>query len=413
MVISMTSVRAAVLTPTSRSTYQWIEDAYIEMGPNGHFSSVTAYAGQVVAEDLRPGVLIPGFVDAHIHFPQTRIIGSASGPLLEWLDKTTFPEEARFSDPAYAAIVAEEFCQHLLQAGTTLSMIYGSVHASAAHVLFETLNRAGLRAIAGPVLMDENCPNELVVPVDAAMANLEELAELWHNRNGRLQVAAIPRFALSCSMDMMQAAGELAQSLGLWVSTHLSENTFECEEAKRLFGTKDYLQVYEDAGLLGPTSVFAHCIHLSDPEIARFKNAGAVIAHCPDSNVFLGSGGMPIAKLQSEGVPIAMGTDVAGGRSFRIPHALSRAYDNALATGSSLSLAELLWMGTRGGALALGQPHLGMISEGFHADCLLIDRPDWATTPEQILARLIFFAEAPPVERTWIGGQLVWSRSNA
>ena len=132
----MTSVRAAVLTPTSRSTYQWIEDAYIEMSPNGHFSSVTAYTGQVVTEDLRPGVLIPGFVDAHIHFPQTRIIGSASGPLLEWLDKTTFPEEARFEDPAYAAIVAEEFCQHLLQAGTTLSLIYGSVHASAAHVLF-------------------------------------------------------------------------------------------------------------------------------------------------------------------------------------------------------------------------------------------------------------------------------------
>jgi len=405
----MTTLRAAVLTPVSASTFQWIEDAVVEIDASGAFSTVAPYSGQEVDEDLRPGVLLPGFIDAHIHYPQTRIIGSASGPLLEWLNQTTFPEEARFQDPAYAAVVAEEFCQHLLRAGTTLSFVYGSVHASASHILFEALSRTGLRAIAGPVLMDAHCPKELQLPPDAAMANLEELAELWHNRNGRLQVAAIPRFALSCTMEMMTAAGALASELGLWISTHLSENTAECDEARRLFGTEDYLQVYEEAGLLTNRSVFAHGIHLSDSEVERLKAADAVIAHCPDSNAFLGSGGMPTQRWLNAGLNLCMGTDVAGGRSFRIPHALSCAYDNALATGGSLSLPNLLWLGTRGGALALGQEALGAIQPGMQADFICVDRPTWIETPEQLLARVIFYAEAPPVQSTWIGGQKLWS----
>jgi len=406
----MTTLRAAVLTPLSPTTYQWVEDAYIAIDETGCFSSVTPYAGQPVEEDLRPAVVVPGFVDAHIHFPQTRIIGSASGPLLQWLDETTFPEEARFEDPAYAAIIAEEFCQHLLAAGTTLSLIYGSVHSSAAHILFETLNRHGLRAMAGPVLMDTNCPQALQVPPEIAMESLRELAELWHNRNGRLQIAVIPRFALSCSPEMMRQAGALSRELGLWVSTHLSETPFECAEATRLFGTEDYLTIYEEAGLVHNRSVFAHCIHLSDSEVERMAQAQAVVAHCPDSNDFLGSGGMPIGRLVDAGLTVAMGTDVAGGRSFRVPHALSRAYDNALRTGSEMGLARLLWLGTRGGALALGHDQVGAISVGLAADFVCINRPEWVTSPEQVLARLLFFAEAPAVQSTWIDGRRVWTR---
>ena len=216
----MISIRAAILSPETPESVQWIPDALVRIDASGHFTTVAPYAGEPIDHDMRGSVLLPGFIDTHIHYPQTRIIGSASGPLLEWLDKTTFPEEARFADPAYAALVAKEFCQHLLRAGTTSSMIYGSVHASAAHVLFEELLRSGLRAIAGPVLMDAECPPELMIPVPEAMANLEELVDQWHNREQRLQVAVIPRFALSCSMDMMRAAGTFAQEHKLWVSTH-------------------------------------------------------------------------------------------------------------------------------------------------------------------------------------------------
>ena len=412
MVCTMSSFRASVLSPESPSNYLWLEDAWIHINDSGRFDKVEPYGGQPFERDLRPHIVIPGFVDAHIHYPQTRIIGSASGPLLEWLDTVTFPEEMRFADPAYAATVAQHFCDQLLQAGTTFAFIYGSVHSSAAHVLFEHLNRSGLRAIAGPVLMDTNCPEALQLPVEPAMDNLEELAELWHNRNGKLQLAAIPRFALSCSMEMMQAAGKLAREYGLWTSTHLSENVIECEEAKRLFGTADYLEVYEAAGLVHNKSVFAHCIHLSDPEVERMARAQAVIAHCPDSNDFLGSGHMPTQRLIDAGIPIAMGTDVAAGRSFRIPQALSKAYDNALATGSTLSVAELFWLGTRGGAKALGEDHLGAIAPEYHADFVCLERPEWLETPEQILSRLLFYAEANDVRETWIGGQNVWTASN-
>lgn len=408
----MTSIRAAILSPETPETVHWLPDALITIDDKGSFSSVTTYAGEVVDHDMRGSVLLPGFFDTHIHYPQTRIIGSASGPLLEWLDKTTFPEEARFADPAYASLIAKEFCQHLLRAGTTSSFIYGSVHASAAHVLFEELLQSGLRAIAGPVLMDAECPPELVVPVPEAMANLEELMELWHNRAGRLQVAVIPRFALSCSMEMMNAGADLARSHGLWVSTHLAENPDECAAARSLFGTKDYLKVYEDAGLVHEKSLFAHCIYLSESERNRFAEAQAIVSHCPDSNLFLGSGGMPIQKLMDAGIPITMGTDVAGGRSFRIPHALSRAYDNALSTGSRLSLPHLLWLGTRGAALALKQPHLGQISAGCAADFIRVPMEPWVDTAEDVFARLLFYAESKEIEETWIGGTCVWSGSN-
>jgi len=408
----MTSIRAAILSPENPESVQWLPDALITIDESGSFSSVTPYAGEAVDHDMRGSVLLPGFIDTHIHYPQTRIIGSASGPLLEWLDKTTFPEEARFANPAYAALIAKEFCQHLLKAGTTCSFIYGSVHASAAHILFEELLQTGLRAIAGPVLMDTECPTELVVPVPEAMANLEELMELWHNRANRLQVAVIPRFALSCSMEMMKAGAELAHNNGLWVSTHLAENPDECAAARSLFGTEDYLKVYEEAGLVHSKSIFAHCIYLSDDELQRFSDAKAIVSHCPDSNLFLGSGGMPIQKLMDAEIPITMGTDVAGGRSFRIPHALSRAYDNALSTGSRLSLPRLLWLGTRGAALALKQPHLGQIAPGCAADFIRVPMETWVDSADDVFARLLFYAESQEIQETWIAGTRVWAGSN-
>jgi guanine deaminase len=402
-----TLYRCRILTPTSPDTVAFFDDALLEIDDEGRIATVAPFDGRMVHDDLRPAVLLPGFVDAHVHFPQTRIVGSASGPLLEWLDKSTFPEEQRFADGAHAMEVAEEFASRLAAAGTTLAMVYSSVHPDACHALFDALDRHGLRAIAGPVLMDEHSPDALTLPVGKAMEGLKGLVRAWHGHDDRFQVAVIPRFALSCSMEMMQAGAALAAKHGLWVSTHLSENPVECRVACERFGTEDYLAVYEQAGLLHDKAVFAHCIHLSDDEWNRFAAAGAVVAHCPDSNAFLGSGAMPIDAVDARGVPVAMGSDIAAGRSFQIPRALSHAYDNGLRRQHPLSLERLLWLGTRGGALALGHPHVGAIEVGLEADLVLYEVPWWAADANGVLSAVFFDHDRPGPIGTWVRGRRV------
>ncbi|MFT4622951.1 MAG: guanine deaminase [Myxococcota bacterium] len=404
----MTTWRARVLSPRSPDAVTWIDDAVVRIEA-GVFTEVGPYDGRPVDADLRPGVLIPGFVDAHLHFPQTRIVGSASGPLLDWLATSTFPEEERFAEPSHAALVARHFVDRMAAAGTTLCMAYGSVHPAAADALFTALAASGLRAIAGPVLMDAHSPAALTLPADVALPALEALADRWHGHDDRLQVAVIPRFALSCTPEMLRRAGELARRRGLWVSTHLAENVVECAVARERFDAPDYLSIYEDAGLLQEKSVYAHCIHLSDDEWDRFAASGAVVAHCPDSNDFLGSGGMPLGAVQERAIPLAIGTDVAAGRSFRVPRILSAAYDNALRQGLSLSPAALLWAGTRGGAKALGFTRIGSVEAGFEADACLFRPPPWVTSAEGVLASLIFDHDAPQMARTWVRGRQVWT----
>jgi len=399
-------MRARVLTPATPDTLTWLDDALVGV-TDGCFTHVGPYDGRAVAHDLRAGVLLPGFVDAHVHFPQTRIIGSASGPLLAWLDKSTFPEEQRFADGAHAAVVAGEFADRMTAAGTTLSMVYSSVHPDACHTLLQTFADRGLRTIAGPVLMDEHCPEALQLAADEALPALEALVGRWHGHDGRLAVAVVPRFALSCSADLMRRAGDLARAHGLWVTTHLSENLDECRIATERFGAADYLAVYEDLGLVHDRSVYAHCIHLSDSEWDRMAAAGAVVAHCPDSNDFLGSGGMAIGAALQRGVAVAMGTDVAAGRTFQIPRILSSAYDNGLRTGTPLSLAQLLWLGTRGGALALKQEQVGQITVGQEADMVLVDVPPWATDAEGVLSSVFFDHDRPLPRCVWVRGTVV------
>ena len=407
--MSSLRLRASVLSPTTPTRALYLSDAVVVVD-GGRITSITPYSGQD-AEDLRPGILLPGFVDGHLHYPQTRIVGSASGPLLTWLEQTTFPEEARFYDKEHATSVAECFAANLAASGTTLAMAYGSVHPDASEQLFRVLAERGLRAIAGPVLMDAHSPESLILPADRAIPALGQLAEQWHGHDdGRLQVAVVPRFALSCSTEMMRAAGELANSRGLRVTTHIGEHPDEVALAKARFGTSDYLKIYEDHGLVGEGSVFAHAIHLTDSEWSRFAEAGCVVAHCPDSNAFLGSGDMPTQTVLDRNIPIVLGTDVAAGRTFRVPRIASAAYDNALRRGHALHPLHLLWWATRGGALALGEARVGALEPGLDADMVLLDLPPWAETQEQILAAVFFDADSPRPRRTYVRGRLIWTR---
>lgn len=413
MEFPLLSLRARVLNPVSPSQVAWWPDARVVVDDAGHLVSVEAFAGQPVDEDLRPAVLTPGFVDAHVHYPQTRIVGAASGPLLDWLARSTFPEEARFADPAHAAHVAGVFLAQLAASGTTAALAYGPVFADAVDALFAAAHARGQRLIAGPVLMDRDSPHPLTVPVAPAMAGLEALVDRWHGRDDLLHVAVIPRFALSCTPEMMRRGADLARARGLRVTTHLSENPVECQVARDRFDARDYLSIYADCGLLQPGAVFAHAIHLSADEWDRFAAGGGVVAHCPDSNAFLGSGGMPLGELSARGIPWAAGTDIAAGRSFRVPRALSYAYDNGLRVGRPLTPESLLWTGTRGGALALGLGSVGQIAPGFDADLVAWDVPPWADSAEQVLAALLFDADLPRPRRTWVRGRVVWDRDRA
>lgn len=400
-------LRCRVLSPKSPTDVLWIEDAVVEV-EEGRIVNVGPWTGGLADQDLRPAVLVPGFVDAHLHYPQTRIVGAASGPLLEWLKRSTFPEEARFEDPEHARDVAQVFTQRMLASGTTMAMVYGSSHAVAAHALFDELDRSGMRALAGPVLMDAHSPHDLMVPVEEAIPFLEDLATRWDGHDdGRLRVAVVPRFALSCTREMLAEAGRVAREANLWVTTHLSENLEECRVATEMFGTADYLQIYEEAGLLHERSVYAHCIHLSDSEWTRFADAGAVVAHCPDSNDFLGSGGMPTSTVLERGIPLAVGTDIAAGRSFRVTRTLSSAYDNGLRQGHRLPPELLFWLGTRGGALALGETRVGQLEPGRIADMVALDVPWWVGAAEQAVNAVLFDHDVR-VQQTWVGGRSVY-----
>lgn len=403
----MVTLRARVLDPMSASAVRWLDDAVIAIDDAGVIAHVGPFDGRAVDEDVRAGVITPGFVDAHVHYPQTRIVGAASGPLLEWLAKSTFPEEARFADRDHAARIATVFAQRLASAGTTLAFVYGPVFPAASDALLAELERTGQRAVVGPVLMDRGGPDALMLDAGPALDALAGLAETWHGRDGRLGVAAIPRFALSCSLAMMRGAADLAEQRGLWTSTHLSESVAECDVARALFGADDYLRVYEDAGLVGARSVFAHCIHLSDSEWDRLAAARAVVAHCPDSNAFLGSGRMRTDAVLDRGVPLALGSDIAAGRGFRVTRALSYAYDNALAVGRPVTPAALLWWGTRGGALALGHAEVGRVDVGLDADLVLHAVPEWIDGEESALGAILFDADLPLPRRTWVRGRVV------
>lgn len=406
----MVRIRTRVLSASSPSHLLWHPDAVVAWDDAGNIVSVGPFAGEAVDEHHPDAVLTPGFVDAHVHLPQARIVGAASGPLLDWLARSTFPEEARFADPAHARAVGAWFAERLARAGTTLPFVYGSVHAEAFDAFLDHIADTGQRVMGGPVLMDEGAPPALLRPADVALPALDALGDRWHGHDGRVEIAAIPRFGLSCSEGLMAGAARLAAERGWWTSTHLSENPDECAATRARFGTDDYLAVYEAAGLVHERCVLAHNIHLSDDEWRRFADAGAVVAHCPDSNDFLGSGGMPLGPVLDGGVPWALGTDVAAGRSFRVPRTASAAFDNALRQGRRVAPVHWLWVATAGGAAALGHPELGHLRPGAPADLALHDLPSWIDDPHDALGHLLFAHDQGPTRATWVRGRAVWRR---
>lgn len=406
--------RGTFLTPTRGSdALRYVADGLMIVGEDGRIESLEpfvegAFAG--VTHDLTGELVIPGFVDTHLHFPQTRIIGSASGPLLDWLESTVFPEEARFSDALFARDVAEELIDHCVANGTTTAGIFSSSSPVATQVLFEALEAHGLRAIVGLTLMDQSCPEALRVDADTAMAASRDLVARFHGADeGRLGFAVTPRFALSCSKDLMEKAGKLALEHSLVVQTHVAENERELEAVRAAHPwASDYVEVYEKVGLLGSRTILAHAIHLGGSEWDRVAASGAKIAHCPDSNFFLGSGRMKLDEAKSRGVSVGLGSDVAAGRSFDLRRAIAHAYDNALVLGAPRAPSELFTLATLGGADALGLGTVvGSLEPGKDADFVSLSLPTWVEGEPGALRAATFASDASRVERTYVRGRLV------
>lgn len=410
--------RGRLLTPLAApvdgAAVRYLDDALLVVDARGRIARVEpfapgAFSGPVL--DLRPAVLMPGFIDAHVHFPQTRVIGSASGPLLDWLEQSVFPEEARFRDAGYAALVAGEFTSRLLASGTTTCVVFSSSCPGATDQLFRALLRAGLRGIAGLTLMDMNCPEALCVPRDEAIPAARDLVQRWHGEgDGLLEFAITPRFAPSCSRPLMEAAARLARDHDLLVQTHIAETPAEAEATRREHPwARDYLDVYDRVGLLTGRTLLAHGIHLSSREWDRIAESGASVVHCPDSNFFLGSGRMRLADARARAVPVALGSDVGAGRSFDMRRSMSSAFDNALCHGERLTPADLFFTATQGTADAVGLGRvIGSLDPGKEADFIAVRFPEHVRGESELLSHLVFASETASVQRSFIRGKPIY-----
>ncbi len=367
--------------------------------------------------DLREGLVLPGLVDTHVHFPQVRAIGGLGMPLLDWLEKCALPEEARLADAAYAASVAAEFVSGLVRAGTTTALVFGSHFASAVDVLFTEATRVGVRVTAGLVLSDRILREDLFTTPDRAYEEGLELTKRWHGQ-GRTRYAVTPRFSLSCSDALMESAGALmAERPDLWFTSHLNENVEEIEGVRQLFGC-DYTTTYERSGLLGPRSILAHNVHPTLQELIQLGRHGASVAHCPTSNAALGSGLFPLASHLALGVRVALGSDVGAGTGFSLFKEGLQAYFAQQLLGREghrLSSRHLLWLATAAGADVLGlSDTVGDFSVGKEFDALWL-RPAPGSTlavalahadsDDDAVAKVFALATPADVAATWVAGE--------
>ena len=351
-----------------------VEDGLIVAA--GEAKDVAAQApANVITDDHTGKLILPGFIDAHIHYPQTRVIGSYGAQLLDWLQKYTFVEEQKFSDPAHADIVAKFFLDEMFRQGTTTAAVYCTVRPESVDAFFAESERRGARMIAGKVLMDRNAPPALTDTPQRGYDESKALIERWRGR-GRLDYAITPRFGITSTDAQLEAAGALVREHPeAFVQTHLSENHAEIALTKELFPwARNYLDVYDHFGLLGPKSIFGHCIHLEDAEVEALAAKGGVAAFCPTSNLFLGSGLFDMRRLDEAGVRVALATDVGGGTSYSMLQTANEAYKVLQMKRQSWPALQAFYQMTLGNARALGLEHrIGAIQKGHEADLIVVD----------------------------------------
>ena len=394
-----------------------IEDGIVRAAGDAAELAAALPAGAPV-EDHRRHLVMPGFIDPHIHYPQTQVVASYGAALLEWLATYTFVEEQRFADPEHAAAGARFFLDELLRNGTTTASVYCTVHPGSADALFAESERRNTRMIAGKVMMDRGAPPALLDTPKTGYRDTKALIERWQGR-GRQLYAISPRFALTSSPAQLEAAGQLAREHpDCHVQTHISENLNEVEAVAAAYpDDSDYTAVYERFGLLGPRSLMGHCLHLSDSEVRRFYEAGAVAVFCPTSNTFLGSGLFDWARMRDPGLPVrvAVATDIGGGTSYSMLATIGEAYKVLRLQGQSLAPDTAFHAITRGNAVALGLDRvIGSFEPGRECDAVVLDaaatpamahRMAAAKTIEEELFVLATMGDDRAVRATYVMGE--------
>ncbi|TAG03919.1 MAG: guanine deaminase [Betaproteobacteria bacterium] len=413
-----------------RCAIEHIRDA-ITLIDNGRIVAVAPAAtllpnlgADVLIDDQRGKLLLPGFIDTHVHYPQVDVIASYGAQLLDWLNTYTFPAETQFADRAHADAAATFFLDRLLENGTTTASVFCTVHPQSVDAFFSASEARGLRMIAGKCLMDRHAPDGLRDTATTGIAETRALIERWHG-HARSLYAITPRFAATSTREQLKAMGQLAREFpSAYIQSHVAENKAEIAWIAELFPEyRSYLDVYDQFGLLRDRSIYAHCIYLDDADRARMSDCGATPAFCPTSNLFIGSGLYNLAQAVSAGNRVSLGSDVGGGTSYSMLRTLGEAYKIQQLQGVSLSPAYALYLATLGGARALSlDDRIGSMCAGKEADLVLLDP---AATP--LLARRTALRDDPldtffammtlgddrAVAATYAGGQCVHRKMTA
>jgi len=407
--------------------WEYLEDGalVVEAGhvrEAGEWNAVAGRHADAGVEQIGNALIVPGFIDSHVHFPQLDIIGGHGAQLLDWLERYAFPAEKKFADAAYARAAAGVFLNALLSHGTTSALVFATVHKHSVEALFEAALTKNMRLIAGKVLMDRNAPEALQDTAASGYADSKALIEKWHGR-GRLGYAVTPRFAHTSSPEQLDAAGRLLREHpSVLLHTHISENHAEVAQVRVDFpGAPDYLGAYEAHGLIGDRSVLAHCVHLSDSEWSRMAKAGAAAAFCPSSNLFLGSGLFDLATAEKHGVEVGLASDVGGGTSLSMLEIMDDAYKVSQLRRRPLDAFKSFYLATLGAARALKiDAHVGNFAPGKEADFLVLDlgatpalsrRLHGEADIADILFALMILGDDRSVARTYVAGELAHRRA--
>lgn len=382
----------------------------------GHGATLRATHPQAQVVDHGNALLMAGFVDAHVHYPQTGIIASWGKRLIDWLNLYTFPEEMRFGDPAYAAEIAARYLDLTLAHGTTTLCSYATIHPASVDAFFTAAQARGQRVVAGKTCMDRNAPDGLRDTAQSAYDDSRALLLKWHGLD-RLSYAITPRFSPTSTPDQLNALGALwAEHPDCLMQTHLSEQTDEIAWVRSLYPqARDYLDTYEAHGLLGANGLYGHAIHLEPREKDRLHEVGAALVHCPTSNTFIGSGLFDLAGLVAAGLRVGLATDTGGGSSFSMLRTMAAAYEIGQLRGTPLHASQLLWLATIGSARALRLDHcIGNLSPGMEADVIALDlsstpaiaqRSARANDLWEAVFPTIMMGDDRAIKATWVAGK--------
>lgn len=382
----------------------------------GNAADLPAEYKSLPAENYPDCLIMPGFIDAHLHFPQYRMIAAFGKNLLDWLNRYTFIEEQRYGDEDIAATAATFFLDELARNGTTSCLAFSTTHPVALDALFNEAEARNMALISGKTMMDRNAPKGLMDTATSAYDDSKALIEKWAGKS-RLGYAVAPRFAVTSTQAQLEAAGALFKEFpDTWMQTHLSENHAEIASVAKDFpDSKDYTDVYDQVGLLGKKALFAHGIHLSDRELARLSESGSAIVHCPTSNNFLGSGLFKYHATHNTNVKIAFGSDIGGGTSYSMLETMRDAYIVSQLAGARISAFDAFYNSTLGNAKVLGLDNeIGTLNTGSHADLVVLDpqatpimkeRHALSQSIHDVLFALMIMGDDRAIKQTYIAGK--------